>query len=100
MTTAHEADPELAADAPPATVLPLASQTTRFRDHLAALQFGEPSAPARAQDLAERAAALRQSAESVAAELGTVRLYRSPPLGDTFSRLRLLATQAQLADET
>ncbi|MFE2561908.1 hypothetical protein ACFXGT_39065 [Streptomyces sp. NPDC059352] len=99
MTSTLEADREWVADAPPASVLTLASQTTRFRDHLAALQFGESSAPARALDLAERADALRQAAESVAAELGTVRIYRSPALGDTFSRLRLLAAQAQLADE-
>ena len=99
MTTTHEADREWVADAPPASVLTPASQTTRFRDHLADLQFGEHSAPARALDLAERAGALRQAAESVAAQLGTVRIYRSPALGDTFSRLQLLGTQAQLADE-
>ncbi|MFE6457805.1 hypothetical protein ACFVP0_10130 [Streptomyces cinereoruber] len=96
MTTAHEADHELAVTLP-ASVLTLAGQITRFRDRLASLRFGEPGAPVRAQDLAERAGGLRAAAE--AAELGTARLYVSPPVRDAVSRLQLLASQAQLADE-
>ncbi|MER5737913.1 hypothetical protein ABT117_19845 [Streptomyces sp. NPDC002262] len=99
MTTAHEADRELAADAPPSVVLGLAERTTRFRDHLATLQFAEPNAAFRAQTLAEQAGDLCEAAKTVAAETGKIRLYRSPAVLDAFSRLRLLAAQAQLADE-
>lgn len=96
MTASHEADHEPAVTLP-ASVLTLAGQITRFRDRLSYLQFGEPDAPAKAQNLAEHAGDLRAAAE--AAELGTARLYVSPPVRDAVSRLQLLASQAKLADE-
>ncbi|WP_432112708.1 hypothetical protein [Streptomyces sp. S1] len=96
MTTAHEADQDLAV-ALPVSVLTLAGQITLFRDRLSSLRVGEPGAPAEAQNLAERAGDLRATAE--AAALGTARLYVSPPVRDAVSRLQLLASQAKLADE-
>ncbi|MFI9210202.1 hypothetical protein ACIGW7_18950 [Streptomyces sp. NPDC053253] len=99
MTTAHEADRELTADTLPSYVLGLAERTTRFRDHLSTLQFGEPSAEAKAQALAEQAGDLCEAAKTVEAEVGKVRFYYSPAVLDAFGRLRLLAAQAQLADE-
>ncbi|MFE0772158.1 hypothetical protein [Streptomyces sp. NPDC058861] len=94
----HEADHEPAVTLP-ASVLTLTEQTTRFRDRLSSLRVGEPGAPAEAQNLAERAGDLRAAAEAVTAELGTARLYVSPPVRDAVSRLQLLASQAKLADE-
>ncbi|MFI8102110.1 hypothetical protein [Streptomyces sp. NPDC086023] len=83
----------------PARVLTLAEQTTRFRDRLATLQFNDPFAPDEALAHAEAAAQLSCAAKTVAGELAQVHLYGSPGIRDTFSRLQLLARQAQLADE-
>ncbi|MGW7304000.1 hypothetical protein ACWGI1_00290 [Streptomyces sp. NPDC054835] len=94
-----KADRAHLADALPSYLLGLAEGTTRFRDQLATLRFSELFAAVEALQHAQRAASLSEAAKAVTAELGKVGLYVSPAVRDTFSRLQLLATQAQLADE-